>query len=166
MAWVKPLPYELNIDEARDIIEALVNEPAIPNIPAFGTYDEAKARVELEIKIPQAISKGKRKIEKLKTTSGPLMLIEGKGEDEEESEEKESEKEAEPMKKKRKVIITRPQKQPTIVFTRRTRKGEKEVVYNKPPLTFQERMKKMEEGAGITNFKSLKFETRIEEDKK
>ena len=26
VAWVKPLPYEVNIDEASDIIEALVNE--------------------------------------------------------------------------------------------------------------------------------------------
>lgn len=64
MVWVKPLPYELNIDEARDIIEALVNELAIPNIQAFGTYDEAKVRIELEIKLPQEISKGKRKIAK------------------------------------------------------------------------------------------------------
>ena len=44
VAWVKPLPYEINIDEARDIILALVNELAIPNILAFGTYDEAKKR--------------------------------------------------------------------------------------------------------------------------
>ena len=52
VAWVKPFPYELNIDVVRNIIEALLNEPAIPNIPAFGTYDEAKARIELEIKLP------------------------------------------------------------------------------------------------------------------
>ncbi len=41
VAWVKPLPYEVNIDEARDIIEALVNEPVDPRQPIFGTYDEA-----------------------------------------------------------------------------------------------------------------------------
>ena len=40
VAWVKPLPYKLNIDETKDIIEALVNEPTIPNIPSFGTYEE------------------------------------------------------------------------------------------------------------------------------
>ena len=49
---MKPLPYEVNIDEARDIIEALVNEPVDPRQPIFGTYDEAKARIELQIKIP------------------------------------------------------------------------------------------------------------------
>ena len=52
VAWVKPLPYELNIDDARDIIEALINEPVDPKLPAFGTYDEAKVRIELEIKLP------------------------------------------------------------------------------------------------------------------
>ena len=112
IAWVKPLPYEINIDKERDIIEALVNEPANPNLPAYGTYDEAKKRIELSIKIPQAISRGKKRVEKLKTTKGPLMLTEGKGEDEEEEEsdddKDESEKEEEPPKKKGKVIITKP----------------------------------------------------------
>ena len=74
VAWVKPLPYEVNIDETRDIIEALVNEPVDPKQPVFGTYDEAKARIELQIKIPQVISKGKRRIAKLKREVGPLMI--------------------------------------------------------------------------------------------
>ena len=58
-------------------------------------HDEAKARIELEIKLPQVINKGKRRIVKLKTST-PLMLTEGKGEDVEEVEdEEESEKEEE-----------------------------------------------------------------------
>src|SRR5271156_1241133 len=129
VAWVKPFPYEINIDEARDIIEALVNEPAIPNIPAFGTYDEAKARIELEIKLPQAITSCKRKAAKIKPTLGSPMITEDKGEDEEKeeseelekeesekSEEEESKKEAEPPKKKGKVIITKPKPPKTAVF--------------------------------------------------
>lgn len=52
VAWVKPLPYDVNIDETRDIIKALGNEPVDPKKPIFGTYDEAKARIELEIKLP------------------------------------------------------------------------------------------------------------------
>ena len=91
VAWVKPLPYEINIDEAREIIEALVNEPKIHNIPTFGTSDEAKKSIELSIKIPQAISRGKKRVAKLKTTEGPLMLTEGKGEDEEEESDDEDE---------------------------------------------------------------------------
>ena len=52
VAWVKPLPYEVNIDEIKDIIEALVNEPIDPKLHVFGTYDEAKSRIDLGIKIP------------------------------------------------------------------------------------------------------------------
>ena len=114
VAWVKPLPYEINIDEARDIIEALINEPVNPNLPNFGTYDEAKKRIELSIKIPQAINRGKKRMTKLKTVEGPLMLTEGKGGDDE---KEESKKEEEPPKKKGKVIITKPQKKPTVVFS-------------------------------------------------
>ena len=171
VAWVKPLPYEVNIDEARDIIEALVNEPVDPRQPIFGTYDEAKARIELQIKITQAISKGKRRIAKLKTEIGPLMLTEGKGEDEEEEEEEEegeepeSEKEVEPQKKKGKLIITKPKKKPTTVFSRRTRQGKQEPVLIKPPLTFEARLKQLEAGDGFINFKALKFETRTDEEK-
>ena len=52
IVWVKPLGYEVNIDETKDIIEALINEPVDPKATYFGTYDEAKARIELEIKLP------------------------------------------------------------------------------------------------------------------
>lgn len=148
VAWVKPLPYEINIDEARDIIEALINEPAIPNTPAFGTYDEAKARIELEIKLPKAITSTKRKAAKTEET------------------EEESEEEAETPKKKGKVVITKP-KPRTAVFTRRTRKGQKEseVVFRRPPPTFEEKLKQLEQGSGMSNFKALKYESRSDAEK-
>ena len=44
IAWVKPLGYEVNIDETKDIIEALVNELVDPKAAYFGTYDETKPR--------------------------------------------------------------------------------------------------------------------------
>ena len=160
MAWVKPLPYEINIDEARDIIEAQINEPINPNLLAFGTYDESKKRIELSIKIPQAISRGKKRVAKLKIAEGPLMLTKGKGEDEEEEsddEKEESEKEEEPPRKKGKVFITKLQKQPTTVFTRRTRKGKSEPVFVWSVPTFEERLKQLRVGAGICNFKALKY---------
>ncbi|GLJ10090.1 hypothetical protein SUGI_0121890 [Cryptomeria japonica] len=149
VAWVKPLPYEINIDEARDIIEALINELAIPNTPAFGTYDEAKDRIELEIKLPKAITSTKRKVAK-----------------ETEETEEESEEEAETPKKKGKVVITKP-KLKTAVFTRRTRKGQKEseVVFRKPPPTFEEKLKQLEQGSGMSNFKALKYESRSDAEK-
>ena len=60
ITWVKPLGYEVNIDETKDIIEVLINEPADPKDAYFGTYDEAKTRIELGIKLPQAVNKGKK----------------------------------------------------------------------------------------------------------
>ncbi|GLJ40249.1 hypothetical protein SUGI_0826510 [Cryptomeria japonica] len=136
-------------DEARDIIEALINEPAIPNTPAFGTYDDAKARIELEIKLPKAITSTKRKAAK-----------------ETEETEEESKEEAETPKKKGKVVITKP-KLKTAVFTRRTRKGQKEseVVFRKPPPTFEEKLKQLEQGSGMSNFKALKYESRSDAEK-
>ncbi|GLJ41042.1 hypothetical protein SUGI_0849690 [Cryptomeria japonica] len=148
VAWVKPLPYEINIDEARDIIEALINEPAIPNTPAFGTYDEAKARIELEKKLPKATTSTKRKAAKTEET------------------EEESEEETETSKKKGKVVITKP-KPKTAVFTRKTRKGQKEseILFRRPPPTFEEKLKQLEQGSGMSNFKALRYENRSDAEK-
>ena len=52
IVWVKPLGYEVNIDETKDIIKALINEPINPKAAYFGTYEEAKERIELETKLP------------------------------------------------------------------------------------------------------------------
>ncbi|GLJ36439.1 hypothetical protein SUGI_0731710 [Cryptomeria japonica] len=127
----------------------VVRKEAIPNTPAFGTYDEAKARIELEIKLPKAITSTKRKAAK-----------------ETEETEEESEEEAETPKKKGKVVITKP-KLKTAVFTRRTRKGQKEseVVFRKPPPTFEEKLKQLEQGSGMSNFKALKYESRSDAEK-
>ena len=160
VAWVKPLPYEINIDDPRDIIEALVNEIANPNLPIFGTYEESKKRIELRIKIPQALNKGKKRVSKLKIGKGPLFLTEGKGDDEGnelEDEEEELEKEEEPVKKKGNLFITKPQKPTTTVFTRRTKKGKSEPVFIRATPTFDERMKQLRVGVGISNFKALKY---------
>jgi hypothetical protein len=142
IAWVKPLGYEVNIDETKDIIEALVNDLFGPK----DTYDEAKARIELEIKLPRAINKGKKRIAKLKTSS-TLLLTEGKGEDEE-LEDEDVEYEEEPLRKKGKVITSKPPKPSTAVFTRRSsrKKADKErgdIIFKKPPPTFQDRLKEL-----------------------
>ena len=65
------------------------------------------------------------------------MITEGKGEDENESEEEESEKEEDPIRKKGKVIITKPPKPSIAIFTRRSKKKRgSDIVFSKPPLTF------------------------------
>ncbi|GLJ48747.1 hypothetical protein SUGI_1028010 [Cryptomeria japonica] len=137
-----------DIHEARDIIEALINEPAIPNTPAFGTYDEAKARIELENKLPKATTSTKRKAAKTEET------------------EEESEEETETSKKKGKVVITKP-KPKTAVFTRKTRKGQKEseILFRRPPPSFEEKLKQLEQGSGMSNFKALRYENRSDAEK-
>ena len=72
MAWVKPLDYDLNINDTKDI------ELVDPKATYFGTYDEAKARIELEINLPQLVRRGRKRIEKIiknpKSSSSPLMI--------------------------------------------------------------------------------------------
>ena len=58
--WVKPLGYEVHIDETKDIIEELINESINPKATYFGTYEEAKTRIELQIKLPQTVNKAER----------------------------------------------------------------------------------------------------------
>ena len=45
-----------------------------PKAPYFGTYEEAKARIELEIKLPQVVVKRRKRIAKLKQASSNLLL--------------------------------------------------------------------------------------------
>ena len=167
IVWVKPLGYEVSIDEVEDIIKALINELVDFKAAYFGMYDEAKARIELEIKLPQAVNKEKRRIEKLKS-SAPLFLTNGKGEDEkgeEVKDEEEYEKE-EPLKKKGKVIITKPTNPSTTIFTQRSRKKAKkggDIIFSRTSPTFQDRMKELKNRVGIKYFKALKYESRIDE---
>ena len=101
------------------------------------------------------------------------MLTKGKGNDIEDGDEEgeEKSKEEESVKKKGKVTITMSAKTSTIVFSRRSsrKKFDKEggdVIFKKPPPTFEERLKAMESGVGMVNFKIPKYETRdIEEQK-
>ena len=115
----------------------------------------------------QDINKDNKRISKLKTSS-TLLLTKGKGEDGE-AEDEEKLEEEEPLKKKGKVIITKPNNPSTIVFTRRSsrKKSDKEggdIIFKNPPPTSQDRLKDLESSSGITNFKALKYKTRIEEE--
>ena len=49
---LKPLGYEVNISDTKDVIEACLNEPFDPKATYFGTYKEAKKRISLEVEIP------------------------------------------------------------------------------------------------------------------
>ena len=66
------------------------------------------------------------------------------------------------------MIITKPQKNPTAVFTRRIRKGvsKGEPVLVRSTPTFEDILKQLREGSGLCNFKALKYETRTPEEQK
>ena len=68
------------------------------------------------------------------------------------------------------MIITKPPKPTTTVFTRRSRrkgaKDEGEVEFYQPPPTYEERLKKLRVGIGINNFKELNYETMTPTEKK
>lgn len=99
IAWVKPLAYEVIIDDTRDIIESLINEPMDTKDKYFGTYEESKRRISLEIMTPQILKRGKKRLEnirkKIAKSDSPLKLTEGKGDDIEEEDEEEDESEDE-----------------------------------------------------------------------
>ena len=54
------------------------------------------------------------------------------------------------------------------MFTQRTRKGKKEseLVFIQSPPTFEDRMKQLRVGAGICNFRALKYEIRTPTEQK
>ena len=105
-----------------------------PKSTYFGTYDESKARIKLEIKLPQVVSRGRKRIEKIiknaKSSSSSLMLTKGKGDDVEDKDEEDEAKETkfeneDPPKKKGNNIITKPTNSSPTLFTRRETKSKK-----------------------------------------
>ena len=70
------------------------------------------------------------------------------------------------MKKKGKVTITKPTASTRRTSKKKSKKEEEEVVLKKPPSTFEERLKAMETGSRMVNFKILKYESRIFEEQK
>lgn len=120
--WLRPLGYEVNIDEASAAITALLAKEIDKSAPHFGTYDVIRPKVDMELKTSSTLKKKDKMVKKLKAklgegkaegdeveeeSEGPLEITQGMGEDaeQEESDEEEAPK-AEPKKRKEK-------KQPT-----------------------------------------------------
>ena len=119
--WLRPLGYEINVDEALAAITTLLSEEFDKEEKHFGTYDIVKSRVDTDLKIASSMRKKDKIIKKLKTQLGvdddeedneedveeqaPLAITQGLGEDEEgvkQEKDKEAE-EAPPAEKKRKA---------------------------------------------------------------
>ena len=78
--WLKPFPYEINVDEASTTITALLEEDIDKSATSFGNYEEAKSRITIDLKTATVLRK-KNKLVKI------LKEIFGEGDEEEEEEE-------------------------------------------------------------------------------
>ena len=85
--WLRPLGYELYIDQALVVITTLLAEEVDKNAKAFGTYDIVKSRVVTDLKTTIAVKKKEKLVRKIKRKFG----VEGEGIAEEEEEDIEDE---------------------------------------------------------------------------
>lgn len=64
-AWLAPMGYELDIDRASRSIKALLVEPKDPNATRFGTCEEAKLRIKMDLVRVKVSRKSKKMIDTL-----------------------------------------------------------------------------------------------------
>ena len=93
--WMRPLGYEVNIDEASATITTLLAEEIDKSAPHFGTYNVVKSKVDMEMKTSSTLKKKEKLVKKLKAklgegkaegdeeeeSEGPLEITQGMGED-------------------------------------------------------------------------------------
>ena len=84
--WLRPLGYEINVDEASAAITNLLAEEVDKNANIFGSYEVEKSHITMELKTASVIKKKDKLIKKLKEKFG-----EGAKEEEEEEEDEEEE---------------------------------------------------------------------------
>ena len=84
--WLRPLGYEINVDEASAAIIALLVEEVDKNAKAFENYEMAKSKITMELKTTSVIKKKEKLVKKLKAKFG-------EGDEQEEDEEEEDEEE-------------------------------------------------------------------------
>ena len=68
--WLRPLGYEINIDEASGAITTLLAEEVDNTIKFFGNYDVVKSKVEMELKKTSTLKKKDKMVRKLKAKFG------------------------------------------------------------------------------------------------
>ena len=87
--WLRPLGYELNIDEASIAITTFLAKEIDKSAKPFGTYDVVKSKVETGLKKTSMIKRKYKLVRKMKKKFGEG--IEGEVEEEEEDESEEDE---------------------------------------------------------------------------
>ena len=68
--WLRPLGYELDIDQALAAITPFLAEETDKAIKHFGTYDVVKSRVVTDLKIASVIKRKDKLVKKLKKRFG------------------------------------------------------------------------------------------------
>ena len=96
--WLRPLGYEINVDEASAAITTLLAKEMDKEEKPSGTYDIVKSRVEIDLKTTSTMKKKEKMVKKLKARLGvdddeeddeeeeveeqvPLAITQGLGED-------------------------------------------------------------------------------------
>ena len=64
--WLRPLGYEINVDEAFAAITTLLVEEMDKEAKPFGTYDIVKSRFEIDLKMASTLKKKDKMVKKLK----------------------------------------------------------------------------------------------------
>ncbi len=80
--WLRPLGYEINVDEASATITTLDAEDIDKDAKAFGNYEMAKSKTTMELKTASILKKKEKSLNKLKKKFG-----EGVEQEEDEEEE-------------------------------------------------------------------------------
>ena len=85
--WLRPLGYEMNIDEASTTITTLLAEEIDKSAKPFGPYDVFISKIEMELKTTSVLKKKDKLVKKLKSIFGEGTAEGEKDDDEEEDEE-------------------------------------------------------------------------------
>ena len=68
--WLRPLGYELDVDQASVAITALLAEEMDKTAKSFGTYDVVKSRVVIDLKTSFAVKKKEKLVKRIKKKLG------------------------------------------------------------------------------------------------
>ena len=68
--WLRPLGYEINVDEAFVEITSLLAEEVDKEAKAFGNYELGKSKITMELKATSLIKKKNKLVKKLKEKFG------------------------------------------------------------------------------------------------
>ena len=79
--WLRPLGYEININETSTTITTLLVEEVDKEAKAFGHYELAKSKITMELKNASIIRKDKKLVKKLKEKFGEGVEKEEEEED-------------------------------------------------------------------------------------